>query len=63
MKEYPGRFVPAADGTLVDRSATGESIPAPRYSHEDLRKSMGGFMIDRARLLGNGVQEFLFRLE
>jgi len=37
-------------------------IAAPRYSPEDLGKSMGGFLIDRARLLSNGMQEFLFRL-
>jgi len=63
MNEYPGRFVPTADGELVDRSAAGSSIAAPRYSPEDLGKSMGGFVIDRARLLSNGMQEFLFRLE
>lgn len=62
MKEHPGRFVPTADGELIDRSAPGAAIPAPRYSPEDLGKSMGGFLIDRARLLGNGMQEFLFRL-
>ena len=63
MKEHPGRFVPTADGDLIDRSVTGAAISAPRYSPEDLGKSMGGFMIDRARLLSNGMQEFLFRLE
>ncbi len=43
----------------ADRDIT---LAAPRYSPEDLGKSMGGFMIDRARLLSNGMQEFLFRL-
>jgi hypothetical protein len=62
MKEHPGRFVPTADGELIDRSAPGATIAAPRYSPENLGKSMGGFMIDRARLLSNGMQEFLFRL-
>ena len=62
MKEHPGRFVPTADGELIDRSAPGTAIAAPRYSPEDLGKSMGGFAIDRARLLSNGMQEFLFRL-
>ncbi len=33
------------------------------YSPEDLAKHMAGFEIDRARLLGNGMQEFLFRLK
>jgi len=63
MKEQPGRFIPTADGELIDLSAPGATLAAPRYSPEDLGKSMGGFMIDRARLLSNGMQEFLFRLE
>ncbi len=63
MKEHPGRFVPTTDGDLIDYSATSTAITAPRYSPEDLGKSMGGFVIDRARLLCNGMQEFLFRLE
>ena len=63
MNERPGCFVPTAEGELVDRSATGKAIAAPRYSPEDLKKNMGGFVIDRARLLSNGMQEFLFRLD
>lgn len=62
MNEQPGRFVPTANGELIDRGAPGTALAAPRYSHEDLGKNMGGFMIDRARLLSNGMQEFLFRL-
>jgi hypothetical protein len=63
MNEQPGCFVPTPDGELVDRSAAVKTIAAPRYSPEDLAKNMGGFVIDRARLLGNGMQEFLFRLQ
>ena len=63
MKEHPGHLVPVANGDLIDRIATGAMIAAPRYSPEELGKSMGGFVIDRARLLSNGMQEFLFRLE
>lgn len=62
MKEQPGRFVPTADGELVDQSDACARVPAPRYSPEDLSKNMGRFVIDRARLLGNGMQEFVFRL-
>ncbi len=62
MQEQPGRFVPTADGKLKDRSTPGTTIAAPRYSPEELGKSMGRFVIDRARLLSNGMQEFLFRL-
>jgi len=62
MQEHPGRFVPTADGDLIDHSAPSAAIAAPRYSPEDLGKSMGRFEIDRVRLLSNGMQEFLFRL-
>lgn len=63
MKEHPGRFVPTAAGELIHHGASGVMMAAPRYSPEDLGKSMGHFVIDRARLLSNGMQEFLFRLE
>lgn len=63
MPQHPGRFVPTADGELIDRSTRGKTIAAPRYSPEDLGNYMGRFKIDRARLLSNGMQEFLFRLE
>ena len=63
MREQPGRFVPTAEGEkLIDCSATQAVIAAPRYSPEDLEKGMGRFALDRARLLSNGMQEFLFRL-
>ena len=63
MYEHPARFVPTADGDeLIDYSATHAAIAAPRYSPEDLDKGMGRFVLDRARLLSNGMQEFLFRL-
>ena len=32
MCEHPGRLVPTADGELMDYSATGAVIAAPRYS-------------------------------
>ena len=63
MREYPGRFVPTAGGDeLIDYSAKRGTIAAPRYSPEELDKGMGPFVLDRARLLSNGMQEFLFRL-
>lgn len=61
MSEQPGRYVPATDGTLVNRNPAGSRIPAPRYSPDDLSSHMARFVIDRARLLSNGMQEFLFR--
>lgn len=63
MCEHPGRFVPTADGDeLINFSATQAAIAAPRYSPEDLDRGMGRFVLDRARLLSNGMQEFLFQL-
>ncbi len=57
----PGRFVPTEDGKLENPALPGELVTAPRYSPEELTDHMGGFAIDRARLLSNGMQEFLFR--
>lgn len=62
MGARPGRFVPTADAELVDRSSQQQFVDAPRYSPAELGESVGGFVLDRARLLGNGMQEFLFRL-
>ncbi len=62
MSGEPGRFVPTEDGELIDRNTGEASIAAPRYSPEDLGRSMGGFVLDRARLLSNGMQEFVFHL-
>jgi len=63
MRQHPGRFVPTADGDkLINYSTTHEAIAAPRYSPEDLDKGMDRFVLDRARLLSNGMQELLFRL-
>jgi len=63
MRKHPGRFVPTADGELIDCSTTSTTVAAPRYSPEALGKHSGNFVIDRARLLSNGMQEFLFRLD
>jgi hypothetical protein len=63
MPERPGRFVPTEDVMLVNRGAAAAEIPAPRYSPDDLRRIMGCYTIDRAMLLANGMQEFLFRLQ
>lgn len=61
MPQRPGRFVPNEAGELVNLSATESRVAAPRYSPEAIGQHIGDFEIDRARLLGNGMQEFLFR--
>ncbi|HEX2139438.1 MAG TPA: hypothetical protein VHG33_06985 [Woeseiaceae bacterium] len=61
MPERPGRFFPTPDLKLVDRGFAATEIKAPRYSPEDLGRIMGGFVIERGRLLADGKQEMLFR--
>lgn len=63
MPGRPGRFVPIEDWRLADHASPTSTIEAPRYSPEFLGRIMGGFAIDSARLLANGMQEFLFRLK
>lgn len=63
MKAQPGRYVPTADEELIDVSRASSTVEAPRYSPVELGENMGGFVVDRSRLLSNGMQEFLFRLE
>ena len=62
MPQHPARFVPTEAADLIDLEPAGASVPAPRYSPEHLAGSMRYFAIDRARLLSNGLQEFLFEL-
>lgn len=62
MPDRPGRYVPDVDLKLINRAAPAPEIPAPRYSPELLGRIMGNFAIEHARLLANGMQEFLFRL-
>jgi len=62
MAAAPGRFLPTEDDKLVNAAAPGGQVAAPRYSPEDLGRIMDDFEIDRARLLANGMQEFLFRM-
>jgi hypothetical protein len=63
MPDRPGRFVPTGDSRLVNRGGAAAEIAAPRYSPDELSRIMGRFAIDRAMLLANGMQEFLFRLQ
>ena len=52
----------AALELVVNATSCAEQRDAPRYSPEDLSLCMQGYSIDRAMLLSNGMQEFLFRL-
>lgn len=62
MPERPGRWLPVEGGVLVDHAIPSPAmIEAPRYSPEFLGRIMGGITIQHARLLANGMQEFVFR--
>jgi hypothetical protein len=61
MPQQPGRYVPLEDFRLLNLAARGPDRVAPRYSQEDLTRCMPDYVIERGRLLSNGMQEFLFR--
>lgn len=61
MPVEPGSYIPDETNSLLDIAVHSGDRPAPRYSPEDLSQSLPEFWIDRAMLLGNGMQEFLFR--
>jgi len=60
MQEVPGRFAPLNESHLLSLTNTTPSRMAPRYSTDDLRACTPDFSIERVRLLGNGMQEYLF---
>jgi hypothetical protein len=62
MSSRPGRYVPTDDGRVLNVSGSGSQIESPRYSPEDLSLAMPRFTVERAMLLRNGMQEFLFRM-
>jgi hypothetical protein len=62
MPERPSSFLPLDENRL---EIVPQKVPlraAPRYSPEDLATCMPRYAVDRARLLRNGMQEFLFRI-
>jgi hypothetical protein len=62
MPARPSSFLPV-DEQHIEIVAPGDAQrDAPRYSPEDLATCMPRYAVDRARLLRNGMQEFLFRL-
>jgi hypothetical protein len=61
MPARPARIVPAEDHRLHHLVLTAEEKASPRYSPDDLARCMPGLAVERAMLLKNGMQEFLFR--
>jgi hypothetical protein len=62
MPVRPGRYIPDEELRLLNVGASLEQRDAPRYSPEDLQLAMPSFTVERAMLLRNGMQEFLFRM-
>lgn len=60
MPVNPGSYIPDDDNNLLDIADHSDECPAPRYSPEDLTQCLPDFRINRAMLLSNGMQEFLF---
>lgn len=61
MPARPGNIAPDGSGQLLIEPAEGVPCPAPRYSLGALEKSLSGLKSERSMLLGNGMQEYLFR--
>ncbi len=62
MPERPSSFLPVDDQRIEIMPPSDAQRDAPRYSPEDLASCMPRYAVDRARLLRNGMQEYLFLL-
>lgn len=61
MPAKPARFSIRDSFNVTLGTDNGPTIKAPRYSPKFLEKWMTNFKVDRSRLLGNGMQEYLFQ--
>ncbi len=61
MPSVPRQIGPNLDGDLLIDAGSGFDITAPRHSLGTLAKFLPGFQSERSMLLGNGMQEYLFR--
>lgn len=61
MPARPQHIVPTDDYRLLHMPVSDEDRPARRYSPDELGRLMSGYVVERAMLLKNGMQEFLFR--
>jgi hypothetical protein len=67
--EYSATQMPAAPLSFAPREGELEALPAaeeglvqaPRHTPKELEKRLPGFRSERTMLLGNGMQEFLYR--
>lgn len=61
MPGQPARIAPSGPGELLIEPDDAAPCPAPRYALGALEKCLPGLKSERAMLLGNGMQEYLFR--
>jgi hypothetical protein len=61
MPARPARIAPDAGHRLHIAPLGAGEKNAPRYSPDELSRLMTGYVVERAMLLKNGMQEFLFR--
>lgn len=62
MPDQPNSYGPEADDQLICIPASEQRIKAPRWTPKGLEKYMDGFRAEEAKLLNNGMQEYLFRV-
>ncbi|RFF28596.1 MULTISPECIES: hypothetical protein [unclassified Wenzhouxiangella] len=62
MPAVPASYAPVGL-ELVDDPPEGDpaTVAAPRYSPKELEKRLPGFTSEKTMLLGNGMQEYLYR--
>ncbi len=61
MPEHPGAWAPKSDSDLRCKPSAPGLREAPRYSPKALEKYLYPLVVSEARLLGNGMQEFLLK--
>ncbi len=61
MPATPGFWIPDAESRLHASQVDEEQIEAPRYKPKELERLMPQLAPERTVLLGNGLQEYLFR--
>ncbi len=61
MPGSPGNIMPGEGNMLRVQPSACPPVKAPRYTYGALEKLMPGLKSERAMLLGNGMQEYLFK--
>ncbi|MFW5816873.1 MAG: hypothetical protein ACOCVP_08450 [Wenzhouxiangella sp.] len=61
MPATPGHWIPDANTRLHASHVDAEQIDSPRYKPKELERIMPQLAPERTVLLGNGLQEYLFR--